>query len=103
MFICNHCPFVKHLKKDIAKLTSFYMEVRTLEEQMKLSLNFFAGILVLTWIQYDAERTCFDRHIPKFSCDASPGYELGLTTNEHECLLVCFCILLNQEVLILRT
>lgn len=26
MFICNHCPFVKHLKKDIAKLTSFYME-----------------------------------------------------------------------------
>ncbi|XP_042378614.1 uncharacterized protein LOC121971418 [Zingiber officinale] len=25
MFICNHCPFVKHLKKDIAKLTSFYM------------------------------------------------------------------------------
>lgn len=27
MFICNHCPFVKHLKKDIAKLTSFYMGV----------------------------------------------------------------------------
>ncbi|CAN6165776.1 unnamed protein product [Urochloa humidicola] len=26
MFICNHCPFVKHLKKDIAKLTSFYVE-----------------------------------------------------------------------------
>ncbi|CAL5089722.1 unnamed protein product [Urochloa decumbens] len=26
MFICNHCPFVKHLKRDIAKLTSFYME-----------------------------------------------------------------------------
>jgi thioredoxin-related protein len=26
MFVCNHCPFVKHLKKDIAKLTSFYME-----------------------------------------------------------------------------
>ncbi|KAM3386009.1 hypothetical protein ACQJBY_009578 [Aegilops geniculata] len=26
MFICNHCPFVKHLKKDIAELTSFYME-----------------------------------------------------------------------------
>lgn len=26
MFICNHCPFVKHLKKDIAKLTSFYAE-----------------------------------------------------------------------------
>uniref|UniRef100_A0A453GM51 Thioredoxin domain-containing protein n=1 Tax=Aegilops tauschii subsp. strangulata TaxID=200361 RepID=A0A453GM51_AEGTS len=26
MFICNHCPFVKHLKKDIAKLTSFYIE-----------------------------------------------------------------------------
>ncbi|KAJ0969420.1 hypothetical protein J5N97_022297 [Dioscorea zingiberensis] len=25
MFICNHCPFVKHLKKDIVKLTSFYM------------------------------------------------------------------------------
>ncbi|XP_039137570.1 uncharacterized protein LOC120275134 [Dioscorea cayenensis subsp. rotundata] len=25
MFICNHCPFVKHLKKDIAKITSFYM------------------------------------------------------------------------------
>ncbi|XP_023729192.1 uncharacterized protein LOC111876860 [Lactuca sativa] len=24
MFICNHCPFVKHLKKDIAKLTDFY-------------------------------------------------------------------------------
>ncbi|XP_064984064.1 uncharacterized protein LOC103999978 isoform X2 [Musa acuminata AAA Group] len=26
MFICNHCPFVKHLKKDITKLTSFYIE-----------------------------------------------------------------------------
>ncbi|XP_015694997.2 uncharacterized protein LOC102722879 [Oryza brachyantha] len=26
MFVCNHCPFVKHLKKDIAKLSSFYME-----------------------------------------------------------------------------
>ncbi|XP_037410500.1 uncharacterized protein LOC119273455 [Triticum dicoccoides] len=26
MFICNHCPFVKHLKKDIATLTSFYKE-----------------------------------------------------------------------------
>ncbi|KAG8080840.1 hypothetical protein GUJ93_ZPchr0007g3162 [Zizania palustris] len=26
MFVCNHCPFVKHLKKDTAKLTSFYME-----------------------------------------------------------------------------
>ncbi|CAJ1974342.1 unnamed protein product [Sphenostylis stenocarpa] len=26
MFICNHCPFVKHLKKGIAKLTKFYME-----------------------------------------------------------------------------
>ncbi|KAG5045704.1 hypothetical protein JHK86_015110 [Glycine max] len=35
MFICNHCPFVKHLKKDIVKLTKFYMEVVksiTLEE-----------------------------------------------------------------------
>ena len=27
MFICNHCPFVKHLKKDIVKLTNFYMKV----------------------------------------------------------------------------
>ncbi|XP_040870992.1 uncharacterized protein [Glycine max] len=26
MFICNHCPFVKHLKKDIVKLTKFYVE-----------------------------------------------------------------------------
>ncbi|ONM21282.1 Thioredoxin superfamily protein [Zea mays] len=26
MFICNHCPFVKHLKKDISKLASFYVE-----------------------------------------------------------------------------
>ncbi|KAH7525161.1 hypothetical protein FEM48_Zijuj06G0195600 [Ziziphus jujuba var. spinosa] len=26
MFICNHCPFVKHLKKDIVKLTTFYMK-----------------------------------------------------------------------------
>ncbi|KAB1220938.1 hypothetical protein CJ030_MR3G025371 [Morella rubra] len=26
MFICNHCPFVKHLKKGIAKLTNFYMK-----------------------------------------------------------------------------
>lgn len=25
MFICNHCPFVKHLKKDIVRLTNFYM------------------------------------------------------------------------------
>lgn len=27
MFICNHCPFVKHLKKDIVKLSNFYMKV----------------------------------------------------------------------------
>ncbi|XP_010498587.1 PREDICTED: uncharacterized protein LOC104776251 isoform X2 [Camelina sativa] len=26
MFICNHCPFVIHLKKDIVKLCNFYME-----------------------------------------------------------------------------
>uniref|UniRef100_A0A5B6YVU9 Thioredoxin domain-containing protein n=1 Tax=Davidia involucrata TaxID=16924 RepID=A0A5B6YVU9_DAVIN len=26
MFICNHCPFVKHLKKDIVKLSNFYMK-----------------------------------------------------------------------------
>ncbi|XP_076897145.1 uncharacterized protein LOC143550371 [Bidens hawaiensis] len=26
MFICNHCPFVKHLKKDIVKLTNFYLK-----------------------------------------------------------------------------
>ncbi|RDX70129.1 hypothetical protein CR513_50662, partial [Mucuna pruriens] len=26
MFICNHCPFVKHLKKGIVKLTKFYMK-----------------------------------------------------------------------------
>ncbi|KMZ72596.1 Peroxiredoxin [Zostera marina] len=26
MFICNHCPFVVLLKKDIAKLAKFYME-----------------------------------------------------------------------------
>ncbi|OMO88143.1 Alkyl hydroperoxide reductase subunit C/ Thiol specific antioxidant [Corchorus capsularis] len=26
MFICNHCPFVKLLKKDIVKLSNFYMK-----------------------------------------------------------------------------
>ncbi|GMH01041.1 hypothetical protein Nepgr_002880 [Nepenthes gracilis] len=26
MFICNHCPFVKHLKKDIVKLSKYYMK-----------------------------------------------------------------------------
>ncbi|CAL5384509.1 unnamed protein product [Camellia sinensis] len=26
MFICNHCPFVKRLKKDIVKLSNFYMK-----------------------------------------------------------------------------
>ncbi|KAK2985460.1 hypothetical protein RJ640_030987 [Escallonia rubra] len=26
MFICNHCPFVKHLKKDIVKLSNFYFK-----------------------------------------------------------------------------
>ncbi|CAA7058270.1 unnamed protein product [Microthlaspi erraticum] len=26
MFICNHCPFVVHLKKDIVKLSNFYMQ-----------------------------------------------------------------------------
>ncbi|KAG5538529.1 hypothetical protein RHGRI_019193 [Rhododendron griersonianum] len=25
MFICNHCPFVIHLKKDIVKLSNYYM------------------------------------------------------------------------------
>ncbi|KAK3028860.1 hypothetical protein RJ639_038545, partial [Escallonia herrerae] len=26
MFICNHCPFVIHLKKDIVKLSNFYLK-----------------------------------------------------------------------------
>ncbi|KAL2894100.1 Peroxiredoxin Q chloroplastic [Bienertia sinuspersici] len=26
MFICNHCPFVIHLKKDIVKLSNYYMK-----------------------------------------------------------------------------
>ncbi|XVF37123.1 hypothetical protein REPUB_Repub19eG0118400 [Reevesia pubescens] len=26
MFISNHCPFVKHLKKDFVKLSNFYMK-----------------------------------------------------------------------------
>lgn len=26
MFICNHCPFVIHLKQDIVKLTNYYMK-----------------------------------------------------------------------------
>lgn len=26
MFICNHCPFVKLLKKDIVKISNFYMK-----------------------------------------------------------------------------
>lgn len=26
MFICNHCPFVKHLKKDLVRLSNFYMK-----------------------------------------------------------------------------
>lgn len=26
MFICNHCPFVIHLKKDLVKLSNFYMK-----------------------------------------------------------------------------
>ncbi|KAL5714643.1 hypothetical protein ACHQM5_016575 [Ranunculus cassubicifolius] len=26
MFICNHCPFVIHLKRDIVKLSDFYMK-----------------------------------------------------------------------------
>ncbi|XP_021898571.1 uncharacterized protein LOC110815204 isoform X2 [Carica papaya] len=26
MFICNHCPFVKHLKQDFVKLANFYMK-----------------------------------------------------------------------------
>ncbi|XP_051139012.1 uncharacterized protein LOC127256839 isoform X1 [Andrographis paniculata] len=26
MFICNHCPFVKHLRKDLVKLSNFYMK-----------------------------------------------------------------------------
>ncbi|CAN1175905.1 hypothetical protein LINPERHAP2_LOCUS32204 [Linum perenne] len=26
MFICNHCPFVKHLKKVMANLSNFYMK-----------------------------------------------------------------------------
>ncbi|KAL8141344.1 hypothetical protein V2J09_007365 [Rumex salicifolius] len=26
MFICNHCPFVKHLKKDLVKLSDYYLK-----------------------------------------------------------------------------
>ncbi len=28
MFICNHCPFVKHIRSQLAKLTSEYIEKR---------------------------------------------------------------------------
>uniref|UniRef100_A0A7N0USL2 Thioredoxin domain-containing protein n=1 Tax=Kalanchoe fedtschenkoi TaxID=63787 RepID=A0A7N0USL2_KALFE len=30
MFICNHCPFVIHLKKDIVKISDFYMKKKGL-------------------------------------------------------------------------
>lgn len=30
MFICNHCPFVIHLKEDIVKLAANYMPVKFL-------------------------------------------------------------------------
>ncbi|CAM8983515.1 unnamed protein product [Rhodiola kirilowii] len=30
MFICNHCPFVIHLKKDIVKLSNFYIKKKGL-------------------------------------------------------------------------
>ena len=51
MFICNHRPFVKHLKKDIAKLTSFYMEVRTWKNWQNVLLFFLYLWLTLDTMQ----------------------------------------------------
>ncbi|KAE8666575.1 V(D)J recombination activating protein 2 isoform 2 [Hibiscus syriacus] len=41
MFLCNHCPFVKHLKKDLAKLSNFYMKVA------KFPSTFWKGLAVV--------------------------------------------------------
>lgn len=45
MFICNHCPFVKHLKKSIVKLANFYMKVRLTIAEIFFLLR---GLLHLT-------------------------------------------------------
>ena len=54
MFICNHCPFVKHLKKDIVKLTNFYMKVVE-------SISFFCVSFISNWtchnLTYDYRNT----------------------------------------------
>jgi hypothetical protein len=46
MFICNHCPFVKHLKKDIVKLTNFYMKVVE-------SISFLCVSFISNWTCHD--------------------------------------------------
>lgn len=50
MFICNHCPFVKHLKKDIVKLANFYMKVsRFLSIQWSAPFPFLLRLELRKW------------------------------------------------------
>ena len=89
MFICNHCPFVKHLKKDIVKLTKFYMEVVksiTLEEiffllQEQVGLAQVKSVIRIFY-PFSTERTCRHCHIFKFRSHTPPGSSNFISWNK---------------------
>jgi hypothetical protein len=77
MFICNHCPFVIHLKKDIVKLTKFYMKVAKQIAGTEIYL-FISSVVGLDhyknlFFPLSTERTCCRCYIFKFCSYSSPG------------------------------
>ena len=52
MFICNHCPFVIHLKEDIVKLAANYMPVKSLYKLVVILLFGFIYPFPLIALQF---------------------------------------------------
>ena len=81
MFICNHCPFVIHLKKVIVKLTEFYMKVvkQITVAKVYIFLSSAAGQTCISqdplnfFLFLSIERTCCCCYIFKFRSHTSPG------------------------------
>lgn len=94
MFICNHCPFVKHLKKDIVKLTNFYMKVCRHYQLTRMLLFQFCEYMnteltICALLLRAAERTGSCCDIFKL-CDDSPTGLLHIVISIlelHECFL----------------
>lgn len=98
MFICNHCPFVKHLKRDIVKITNYYMKVKLLSclfpslfvdwialpsTLVQLNSCDWNNMLIVIdmYIVCGAERTCGGCNFFKLCCYSSTGSDDLVSSN----------------------